>query len=51
MTVVVLFGLAGILAGGAVSIHRQGASKVAVVIMVVLAALAFAGGALRLWGD
>jgi len=47
---VLLLGLAGILVGGAWSLRRQGAPSAAVVVMGVLAALAFAGGLLRLWG-
>lgn len=40
----VLFALAGLLAGGAWSMHRQGAGRGAVVLLGVLAALALAGG-------
>jgi hypothetical protein len=39
-----LFALAGLLLGGAISMRRQGAGWVAVVLMAVLAALALAGG-------
>ena len=45
---VVLFALAGVLVGGAVSLHRQGASRVAVVLAALLAVLALAGGILWL---
>lgn len=45
---VVLFGVAGILVGGAFSLHRQGAGRVAIVIMATLAAIAAAGGVLWL---
>ena len=42
---VVLFGLAGLLVGGAWTMYRQGAGRPAVVIVAVLAVLAAAGGA------
>jgi hypothetical protein len=45
---VLLFALAGVLVGGAVSMRRQGAGATAVVVMGVLAALATAGGVLWL---
>ena len=45
---IALFGLAGALIGGAFSMRRQGAAPAVVVIMVVLAVLALAGGVLRL---
>jgi hypothetical protein len=45
---VVLFALAGVLVGGAWSMHRQGAAKGAVGFVGVLAALAAAGGVLWL---
>ncbi|MEH1126070.1 hypothetical protein [Micromonospora sp. CPCC 206061] len=45
---VVLFALAGVLVGGAWSMHRQGAAKGAVGLVGVLAALAAAGGVLWL---
>lgn len=45
---IALFALAGVLIGGAVSLHRQGASRTAVVVMGVLAALAALGGVLWL---
>jgi hypothetical protein len=45
---VVLIALAGLLLGGAVSLHRQGAGRGAVGVLAVLAALAAAGGALWL---
>jgi hypothetical protein len=40
----VLFALAGLLLGGAISMRRQGAGWGAVVLLAVLAALALAGG-------
>ncbi|MEU7845125.1 hypothetical protein AB0B39_29645 [Micromonospora sp. NPDC049114] len=40
--------LAGVLVGGAWSLHRQGAPRAAVVITAVLALLATAAGVLRL---
>lgn len=46
---VLLFGLAGVLAGGAWSIHRQGSGRGAIAVMVTLAVLALAGGILWLW--
>jgi hypothetical protein len=45
---IVLLGVAGILVGGAVSMHRQGASRVAVVVVSLLALVAAAGGVLWL---
>lgn len=45
---IALFALAGVLIGGAVSLHRQGASRTALVVMCVLAALAALGGVLWL---
>lgn len=45
---VLLFALAGVLAGGAWSLHRQGAGRGAVVVTGLLAALALAGGVLWL---
>jgi hypothetical protein len=45
---IALFALAGVLVGGAVSLHRQGAGRPALVVMSVLAALAAAGGVLWL---
>jgi hypothetical protein len=38
-----LFALAGLLLGGAISMLRQGAGKLAVLLFTVLAALALAG--------
>jgi hypothetical protein len=38
-----LFALAGLLLGGAISMYRQGAGKLAIVLFAVLAALALAG--------
>jgi hypothetical protein len=43
-----LFALAGILAGGVVSLLRQGASRFSVVLVGLLAALAAASGVLWL---
>jgi hypothetical protein len=45
---VALFALAGVLVGGAYSLHKQGAGRVAVVVLGGLAVLALAGGALWL---
>jgi hypothetical protein len=44
-----MFVLAGLLAGGAVSMHRQGAGRVPVVALGVVAAFALAGGVAWLW--
>jgi hypothetical protein len=41
---VLLFALAGILAGGVISLIRQGATKFSIGLVAVLAALAAAGG-------
>lgn len=41
---VLLFALAGVLAGGAWSMYRQRARRTPIVVLGVLAALAFAGG-------
>lgn len=41
---IVLLGLSGLLIGGAISMWRQGASKVVVVVLALLAVLAGAGG-------
>ena len=41
---ILLFGLAGILVGGVVSLVRQGATKVTIGIVAVLALLAAAAG-------
>ena len=43
-----LFALAGVLAGGAWSLHKQGAARAAVGVVAVLAALAVGGGVLWL---
>lgn len=49
---VLLLGLAGLLLGGAWSVHKQGAGRGAVVVLLVLAGLALAGGVAWLWpGD
>ncbi|GAA4717017.1 hypothetical protein [Phytohabitans rumicis] len=45
---VVLFALAGVLVGGAWSMHKQGAAKGAIGLVAVLAALAVGGGVLWL---
>ena len=45
---VVMLGLAGVLIGGAYSLHRQGAGKVAVGIFGALGVLAGIGGVLWL---
>lgn len=45
---VLLLGLAGLLVGGIVSLHRQGAGRAILVLLGVLAGLAFAGGVLWL---
>jgi hypothetical protein len=45
---VVLFGLAGVLLGGAWSLKRQGAPTTASALLGVLAVLAAAAGVLRL---
>jgi len=47
---VALFALAGVLVGGAWSMHRQGAGRAVVVLMGALALLAAAGGVLWLQG-
>jgi hypothetical protein len=41
---IVLFIVGGILAGGVISLVRQGASKFSIGLVAVLAALALAGG-------
>ena len=46
---VLLLGMAGLLAGGAWSMHRQGAGRGVVVVLGVLAGLAAAGGIAWLW--
>jgi hypothetical protein len=45
---VALMALAGVLVGGAWSSHRQGAARGSVVLLALLAVLAFAGGILWL---
>jgi hypothetical protein len=45
---VALFALAGVLAGGAWSLHKQGAGRGAIGLVAVLAALAAGGGVLWL---
>jgi hypothetical protein len=45
---VVLMALAGILVGGAWSLHKQGAARGTVALLGVLAAVALAGGILWL---
>lgn len=44
-----LFVLAGLLAGGVWSLHKQGASRGLQSMLAVLAGLALAGGVLWLW--
>lgn len=44
-----LLGLSGLLIGGAISMHRQGAGRATVVVLGVLAGLALIGGVLWLW--
>lgn len=44
-----LFALAGLLAGGAVSAHRQGGGRAPVAVLAGCAALALAGGVAWLW--
>jgi hypothetical protein len=41
---IVLFVVAGILVGGVVSLHQQGATRFSIGVVAVLAALAAAGG-------
>jgi hypothetical protein len=48
---IVMLGFAGVLLGGAYSLHRQGAGKVAVSILGGLAVLAGIGGVLWLIPD
>jgi hypothetical protein len=48
---IVLFGLGGLLAGGALSMRKQGAGPVPVVALGVLSVLAAAGGVLWLVGE
>ena len=45
---VALFALGGVLAGGAWSMHKQGAARGAIGVVAVLAALAVGGGLLWL---
>ena len=45
---VALMALAGVLVGGAWSLHRQGAPRANVAVLGVLAAVAFTGGILWL---
>lgn len=45
---VILLGLAGFLAGGAYSMKSQG-KAIAMVVLIVLAVMAFIGGALYAW--
>src|SRR5690606_2401258 len=44
-----LYALAGVLVGGAVSLYRQGAKRIAVAVPAVLAVLALAAGTAWLW--
>ena len=45
---ILLVALAGLLLGGAISMHRQGASRGVVAVLAVLSALAAAAAVLRL---
>jgi hypothetical protein len=45
---VALYGLAGVLVGGAWSMRRQGAPASAAIVLVLLALMAFAAATLRL---
>ena len=45
---IILFALGGVLVGGAVSMRKQGAPTMAVVLLGLLAVMAVAAGALRL---
>ena len=45
---IVLFALGGVLVGGALSMRRQGAPMLAVVLLGLMALMAVAAGALRL---
>jgi hypothetical protein len=45
---IALMALAGVLVGGAWSLHRQGAARATVAVVGVLAAVALAGGILWL---
>lgn len=45
---VLLFALAGVLAGGTWSLHRQGAGRVAILVTGLLTALTLIGGILWL---
>jgi hypothetical protein len=46
---VLLFALAGVLIGGAWSLHRQGASRPVQLVMGLLGLLALVAGAVRLY--
>lgn len=48
---VLLMALAGVLVGGAWSMHRQGASRVGTAVVAVLALVALAAGVLWLLPD
>jgi hypothetical protein len=45
---ILMLGLAGMLVGGAVSMHRQGSARTTVVVMGLLAAVAAVAGVLWL---
>jgi hypothetical protein len=45
---ILLFGLGGVLVGGALSMRKQGAPTAAVVLLGLMALMAIAAGALRL---
>ncbi|GIG66064.1 hypothetical protein [Phytomonospora endophytica] len=48
---ILLLGLGGLLGGGAYSVHKQGGSKFAIVILVLVALVAVGGGVLWMLPD
>ena len=48
---ILLLGLGGLLGGGAYSVHKQGGSKVAIVVLVLVALVAAGAGVLWLIPD
>ncbi|HEY1180605.1 MAG TPA: hypothetical protein VGF17_30990 [Phytomonospora sp.] len=48
---ILLLGLGGLLGGGAYSVHKQGGSKFAIVILLLMALVAVGGGVLWLLPD
>jgi len=48
---IALFALAGVLVGGAYSMHKQGAGRAAIGVLAVLAAVALGAGILWLFPD